>query len=88
MSGTETARRPVVQRRIDDTQTAAPKWPSTFFLPIIFFLQISITSRKKSTKSIISQKLRIAQKKSAMQKMSARSIPIYLEIRADLKKLE
>ena len=40
-------------------------------------LQISVKSRKKNTKSIISQKLRIAQEKSFMQKMSARLIAIY-----------
>ena len=28
MSGAETARRPVVQRRIGGAETAAPKWPS------------------------------------------------------------
>ena len=32
MSGAETARCPVVQRRIGGAQTAAPKWPSPRFL--------------------------------------------------------
>ena len=32
MSGAETARRPVVQCRIDSAETAAPKWPSPHFL--------------------------------------------------------
>ena len=34
MSGAETARRRVVQRRIGVAETAAPKWPSPYFLSL------------------------------------------------------
>ena len=38
MSGAETARRPIVQRRIGGAQTAAPKWPFPYILTYLIYV--------------------------------------------------